>query len=46
MNDRSAVANYVTSPDLQQTNYITLGNDKCKVRLHYTISSRLVEADQ
>jgi hypothetical protein len=45
MDARMAAAHYVTSPDLQETNYITLGNDKCKVRLHYTIRSHLVAAD-
>jgi len=42
MDDRHATANYVMSPDLNETNYITLGNDKCKVLLHYAIASSLV----
>lgn len=46
MNNRSATANYTTSPDLATTNYITLGNSKCKVRLHYTISSEMVETSR
>lgn len=45
MDDRRAAASYVSSPDLRETNYITLGNDQCRVRLHYTITSALVEAD-
>ena len=44
MNERRGTAKYVTSPDLAETNYITLGNDNCKVRLHYRITSELVEA--
>lgn len=44
MNDREATAHYVQSPDLQETNYITLGNDRCRVRMHYTITSSLEEA--
>jgi len=42
MDDRHASANYVMSPDLNETNYITLGNDQCKVRLHYKIESLLI----
>ncbi len=44
MDHRSATARYTMSPDLQDRNYITLGNDKCRVRLHYTVSSLLVPA--
>jgi hypothetical protein len=43
MDGRSATASYVMSPTLTETNYITLGNDKCKVRMHYSIRSELVE---
>jgi len=44
MDDRHATANYVMSPDLTESNYITLGNDKCKVRMYYKINSTLEEA--
>lgn len=44
MDDRRGVANYVMSPDLAETNYITLGTDRCKVRLHYKIASSLEPA--
>lgn len=44
MNDRRGAANYVMRPDLAETNYITLGTDRCKVRLHYRITSALEPA--
>lgn len=33
----------VPAPDI--TNYITLGNNECKVRLHYTIKSKVTEVE-
>jgi hypothetical protein len=42
MNFRSAEAEE-SVPAAEITNYITLGNDECKVRLHYTIKSKVVE---
>lgn len=45
MDDRRGAANYFMSPDLAETNYITLGNDRCKVRLHYRITSSLEAAE-
>lgn len=46
MNDRGATANYISHPGLSETNYITLGNDQCKVRMHYRITSQLVESEE
>lgn len=45
MDDRRGAANYIMRPDLVETNYITLGNDRCKVRLHYSITSSLESAE-
>lgn len=42
MNNRAARADeYIPAAPI--TNYITLGNSNCKVRLHYTITSKVVE---
>lgn len=37
MNERTATARHAVQPGTEVVNYITLGNDNCRVRLHYRI---------
>lgn len=45
MDNRERFAVHTATDDLDGRWYITLGNDNCKVRMHYTIATTLVEAD-
>lgn len=39
MNDRHVTATETLNPDASVSNYITMGDDQCKVRLYYQVSA-------